>query len=56
MKCSNAEEYVSEDNYVGGEFQAMKRKATVTAGKLQTVGSGIPNKNTHGIKNIITSS
>ncbi|KAF7034909.1 hypothetical protein CFC21_045860 [Triticum aestivum] len=41
------EEYVSEDTYVGGEFQAKKRKATVTAGKLQTVGSGIPNKNAH---------
>uniref|UniRef100_A0A453DYM6 Uncharacterized protein n=1 Tax=Aegilops tauschii subsp. strangulata TaxID=200361 RepID=A0A453DYM6_AEGTS len=42
------EEYVSEDNYVGGGFRGKKRKATVTAGKLQTVGSGIPNKNAHG--------
>ncbi|KAF7034908.1 hypothetical protein CFC21_045859 [Triticum aestivum] len=41
------EEYVSEDNYVGGGFRGKKRKATVTAGKLQTVGSGIPNKNAH---------
>ncbi|XP_037404129.1 uncharacterized protein LOC119266946 [Triticum dicoccoides] len=46
-ECSNAE-YVSEDNYVGGEFQGKKRKATVTAGKLETVGSAILNKNAHG--------
>ncbi|XP_048567559.1 uncharacterized protein LOC125547853 isoform X1 [Triticum urartu] len=45
-ECSNAE-YVSEDNYVGGEFQGKKRKATVTAGKLETVGSTILNKNAH---------
>ncbi|VAH56773.1 unnamed protein product [Triticum turgidum subsp. durum] len=45
-ECSNAE-YVSEDNYVGGEFQGKKRKATVTAGKLETVGSAILNKNAH---------
>ncbi|XP_037417422.1 uncharacterized protein LOC119280805 isoform X2 [Triticum dicoccoides] len=43
----DAEEYVSEDNYAGGEFQAKKRKATVTTGKPQTVGSGILNQNAH---------
>ncbi|KAE8781367.1 hypothetical protein D1007_45407 [Hordeum vulgare] len=42
------EEYFSEDNYVGGEFRGKKRKAAVTAGKLQAVGSGILNKNAHG--------
>ncbi|KAM3197607.1 hypothetical protein ACQJBY_072964 [Aegilops geniculata] len=41
------EEYVSEDSYVGSGFQGKQRKATVTAGKLQMVGSGIPNKNAH---------
>ncbi|XP_044974720.1 uncharacterized protein LOC123442680 isoform X1 [Hordeum vulgare subsp. vulgare] len=41
-------EVSSEDNYVGGEFRGKKRKAAVTAGKLQAVGSGILNKNAHG--------